>query len=86
WNDVEPEIISSFVGLVERLDGAVRFGRSRDRAVYSIGFYVDTERWTEWIRDTDDRDMEFRRIYDEIFEDFGLESDLPGGSIPPDVP
>lgn len=78
WTAVDAGVIADFVILLEKLDGAVRFGRSRDRAVYSIGFYVGEERWTEWLKADDDIAMELARVYDEIVEDFGPTSDDNG--------
>lgn len=81
WNDIDPGTIVEFIDLVERLDGAIRFGRSRDGCVYSIGFYIGEERFTEWVRGSDDVDMEFSRLYSEIAEDFDAETDLPDDTI-----
>lgn len=72
WDNVPTDIVVGFIRLAERLDGAVRFGRSRDRGVFSIGIYAGDEHFTEWIRDDSRRDAEFTRIRDEIFEDFEI--------------
>ncbi len=72
WSDVDPGTITGFIELAEELDGAVRFGRSRDGCVYSIGFYLGDDRFTEWVRGIDDVDLEFKRLHDEISEDYGL--------------
>ncbi len=72
WKDVDPNVIVGFIELVERHDGAIRFGRSRDRAVYSIGFYIGDERFTEWIPGGSDLTMAFANLWDEVSEDFAL--------------
>lgn len=77
WTDIDPDIIVGLIRLVEEFDGAIRFGRSRDNAVYSIGFYLGDERFTEWIRNTPEIDMEFARLHDEIAEDFGGDPSVP---------
>jgi hypothetical protein len=45
--------------------------------VYSIGFYLGEDRFTEWVRPDDDRDWNFARLHDEITEDYAepLDSD-----------
>ena len=73
WFDVDTATIVGFVQLAERLDGAVRFGRSRDGSVYSLGFYVGEERFTEWIRGGDDAELAFAALHDEIVEDFEIQ-------------
>jgi hypothetical protein len=72
WGDISADTIKGFVLLAQRLDGAVRFGASRDGGVFSIGFYVGDERFTEWVRNDDERDTEFARIWDEIADDFSV--------------
>lgn len=78
WADIEPSIIADFVVLLEKLDGAIRFGRSRDGAVYSIGFYVGEERWTEWIKADDDVATTLTNLFDEIVEDFSATTEDDG--------
>lgn len=72
WGDVSADTIKGFVLLAQRLDGAVRFGTSRDGGVFSIGFYVGDERFTEWVRNDADRDSELARLWDEIADDFSV--------------
>ena len=80
WRDVDPQTVSGFVLLAEVLDGAVRFGRSRDGAVYSIGFYVGDEHYTEWIRNDSERDDRFTALFNEMVEDYGLSLPLFDGA------
>lgn len=75
WGDISDDTIRRLIGLAEHFDGAVRFGRSRDRSVFSIGFYIGEDRFTEWIPEGDDPTVEFDRIIAEIAEDY--ESDSP---------
>lgn len=77
WNDVDEAIIRDFLDFAERVNGAVRFGRSRDGAVYSLGFYVGDERFTEWIRNDHERDSKFADLAIELQEDYALEDDVP---------
>jgi len=72
WSGVDAEHIKRFVVFAQCVNGAVRFGRSRDGEVYSIGFYVGTERFTEWVRSTDDRDYEFECLLAELYEDYEI--------------
>jgi hypothetical protein len=70
WNDVDSGILADFVSFAQVVNGAVRFGRSRDGATYSIGFYIGDERFTEWVRNDVNRDVAFRDLLDELFEDY----------------
>ena len=70
WNDVDNDTIRSIIAFAEHVDGAVRFGRSRDRGVYSIGFYVGDEHFTEWVRGGDESSVAFRDLLHELYEDF----------------
>lgn len=72
WGVIDGDIIKGFVEFAQRVDGAVRFGRSRDGSVYSIGFYIGEERFTEWIRHVDGYEHEFQRLLQELCEDYGL--------------
>ncbi len=74
WSDVDDTTICQFIELAERLDGAIRFGRSRDRSVFSLGFYIGEDRFTEWIPGSDNTAVEFDRIYTEIVEDYEHDS------------
>lgn len=76
WSDIDPGTIVDLICLIQSLDGAIRFGRSRDGEVFSLGFYIGDERFTEWIRNDDQCGLEFARILDEIAEDFQVPSDF----------
>ncbi len=76
WNTVEPGIVRDFILVTQWLDGAVRFGRSRDGAVYSIGFYIGDERFTEWVRAGDAAADDFATLFDEIIEDYAVPDDF----------
>lgn len=78
WNDIDPTIVAAFIDLAERGDGAIRFGRSRDRSVYSLGFYLQGSHFTEWIQNGDERDMALERLYLEVTEDFEIQGTFPG--------
>ena len=71
WGTVDSGAIADFVLFAQAVDGAVRFGRSRDGATYSLGFYIGDERFTEWIRNDVDRDASFRDLLAELAEDYG---------------
>lgn len=77
WNDVDEAIIRDFLDFAESVNGAIRFGRSRDGAVYSLGFYVGDERFTEWIRNDDERDSKFADLAIELAEDYQIEDEVP---------
>lgn len=74
WSDIDDNIIRQLIDLAEHFDGAVRFGRSRDRSVFSIGFYIGEERFTEWIPGGDETVVDFDRIIAEIHEDYERDS------------
>ena len=70
WNDVDSGVLADFVAFAQDVNGAVRFGRSRDGNTYSIGLYIGEERFTEWVRNDANRDVAFRDLLDELFEDY----------------
>lgn len=70
WDDFSNDTIRSLIAFAEYADGAVRFGRSRDRGAYSIGFYVGETHFTEWIRPGDDCDLAVADLLKELYEDF----------------
>ena len=74
WSIVDDHTIRRLIDLAEHFDGAVRFGRSRDRGVLSVGFYIGEERFTEWIPGGDEAAVELDRIISEIFEDYERDS------------
>lgn len=81
WGDVDDDIIVGFIQLTEELDGAVRFGRSRDRAVYSLGFYIGEDRFTEWIPGGPDAFMAFQNLFIELSEDYSLKAGDGGDTL-----
>ena len=74
WSDVDDATIRGLIELAEHFDGAVRFGRSRDRSVFGIGFYIGEERFTEWIPGGDEAGLAFDRLIAEILEDYERDS------------
>ena len=70
WSEVSDDTIRGFIELAEHFDGAVRFGRSRDRGVFSVGLYIGDERFTEWIPGGDDASVVFDTVLREIYEDY----------------
>lgn len=76
WGDVDDRTIRDILAFAESVDGAVRFGRSRDRAVYSLGFYIAGEHFTEWIRNDSGTCTEFADLLDELAEDYELPNEF----------
>ena len=74
WRDIDDTTVRRLIELAEHFDGAIRFGRSRDRSVLSIGFYIGADRFTEWVPGGPDAVVEIDRIIAEIAEDYESDS------------
>lgn len=75
WRDVDDTTIRRLIELTEHYDGAVRFGRSRDRSMFSIGFYIGEDRFTEWVSGGDEVGVEIDQLISEIAEDYEPDSE-----------
>lgn len=75
WEEVGADDIKQLICIFEKLDGAVRFGRSRDGGVLSVGGYVGDERWTDWLTDDDGPITALDTLMDELIEDYEITDD-----------
>ena len=77
WSDVDVKLIKDLLQFAEDVDGAVRFGRSRDGSVLSLGFLIGDERFTEWIRGGTATTDELCDLLDELASDYDLTDATP---------
>jgi mannose/cellobiose epimerase-like protein (N-acyl-D-glucosamine 2-epimerase family) len=66
WGDVDPAWLLALVVLLESGGGAVRYGRSRDKAVLSIGIYLDDDSVTLWLDKDQPIEEQLRDIFEEL--------------------
>lgn len=62
WNNVNPALLMTAIGVVALRGGALRLGYTRDGGAYSIGVYGDGEPYTDYVRPNEDIDAYFERI------------------------
>lgn len=63
WGEVSPDAIAAAIDIVAKLRGAIRFGVSRDGAVYGITVYLGDESETFWGRDVEAVTNDLHTIY-----------------------
>jgi len=66
WGDVNPAWITAYVILLTNAGGAVRFGRSRDGAVLSLGIYLDNDSTTLWLDGSDPLEDQLQNYYEQL--------------------
>lgn len=54
WEEIPGHEITAALAIICRAGGCYRFGVSRDKATYSIGFYLGDTYFTEYFRDIDE--------------------------------
>jgi hypothetical protein len=66
WDDVDPRIIAWLVVQMQRLSGAVTFGRSRDGGALMITLLLDGDRETVWINPHDDAEQKLTGLCERL--------------------
>lgn len=54
WRTVPPEHLLHLVAIVAACGGAVRVGATRDGGAMAIGYYLEGDSWTEYVRPAED--------------------------------
>lgn len=54
WRVVNPEKLLHLIAIVAACGGAVRVGATRDGGAMAVGYYLDGNSWTEYVRPTED--------------------------------
>lgn len=67
WASVDAAAIVRAIAAAALVQGALRFGYSRDGGAYAIGIYGDGEPYTEWIKPSEDVEEILAQIV-ELFE------------------
>lgn len=63
WSEVPADAIAATIDIVTKLRGAVRFGASRDGAVFSVTVYLGDDSETFWGRDVATCVDDLEKIY-----------------------
>lgn len=72
WGDVDPVWIAGLIVLLQAAGGAVRFGRSRDGNVLSVGIYLDGDSVTLWLDGADTYEQQLSAVYENLKGRLGL--------------
>jgi hypothetical protein len=69
WTEVNPRILVDLIAEAGKKGGALRFGYTRDGGAYSIGVYIGSEYFTDYIRPSEDVDT-YMETLTESFKEF----------------
>ncbi len=67
WQNANPELVLRAIAVMAFKGGALRFGYTRDGGAYAIGIYLSNDRYTEYVRPSEDID----EYLTSIIRDFG---------------
>ena len=59
WRTVNPEKLLHLVAIVAACGGAVRIGATRDGGAMAVGYYLEGDSWTEYVRPAEDIEAYF---------------------------
>jgi hypothetical protein len=66
YSSVPHELVWQCVTVMAALGGALRFGATRDGGALSVGFYLDGDTWTEYVRPQEDVQDYFERTLQDL--------------------
>lgn len=56
WRTIQPDKLLHLIAIVAATGGAVRVGATRDGGALAVGYYLEGDSWTEYVRPTEDID------------------------------
>lgn len=66
WASADPAVVLQAIAVVSFRGGALRFGYSRDGGAYAIGIYLSDDRYTEYVRPSEDIDEYLRGLAEDL--------------------
>jgi hypothetical protein len=66
WAGVDPKTIINLISATVSLNGAIRFGYTRDGGAYSVGIYLDDDHETFYFKPSDDIDSDLDSLAEKI--------------------
>lgn len=66
WATADPALLLGAIATLANRGGAIRFGYSRDGGAYSIGIYLANDKFTEYVRPSED----INYYLQSVIEDF----------------
>lgn len=66
WSDADPALLLEAVALMAYRGGAIRFGYSRDGGAFAIGIYLSDDKFTEYVRPSEDINAYLRSIVEDF--------------------
>lgn len=66
WRTVPADKLLHTIALLATLGGALRIGATRDGGALAVGYYLDGDTWTEYVRPQEDCDAYFENAIADL--------------------